>query len=283
MDIGIMAATAKRNAYTMQDGARGGAGTLRRDNAVACIRKLIEKLKLKPGDRLPGERQLATKFNISRGTVREALQILAALNLVEIRHGGGCFLRAAAGQTQELSAGWAEWVTRHRGLVLETLEVRLGCETFAARLAARRAGPAELSKLVEALRTMKVAADARDVPAFVQSDLDFHAALLEASGNKTLNELVGALGRVLIPERAAILDISGRGPKSVAEHCAIYEAVRQGDPPAAALAMHRHLESVRRDIFVHLLGDANAATTQVSALDEPAALGGLPADAEQNT
>ena len=275
-----MAVTARRKerAKGSQDNGSAGSGTLRRDDAVAQVRKLIARSKLKAGDRLPGERQLAARFNLSRGTIREALQFLAALNLVEIRHGGGCFVRAASNGGQELRASWHEWVTQHRDRVLETLEVRLGCETFAARLAARRAGPAELAKLVKALRAMKKAAETRDVPAFVQSDLAFHSALLLAAGNKTLEDLVGALGKELIPERAAILDLSGRAPRSFAEHCAIYEAVQQGDPKGAALAMHRHLESVRHDVFVHLLGDTKSA---VAALDEHISDADLSADADQ--
>jgi GntR family transcriptional repressor for pyruvate dehydrogenase complex len=283
--MGEMAVTArkKERAPALPGTARApGGGTLRRDDAVARIRKLIRSLKLKPGDRLPGERQLAAEFSLSRGTVREALQFLAALNLVEIRHGGGCFVRAVSGESKELSASWIEWVAQHRGFVLETLEVRLGCETFAARLAARRAGPTELAKLMEALRAMKTATESGDVPAFVQSDLDFHAALLQAAGNKTLTELVGALGRELIPERAATLNISGRAPRSFAEHRAIYEAVRQNDPQAAALAMHRHLESVRHDIFVHLLGDANPVT-QFPVLEEPSPLERSSVDADRQS
>jgi GntR family transcriptional repressor for pyruvate dehydrogenase complex len=279
----MMAVTApkKERASASRGNARpSDSGALRRDNAVTRIRKLIAGLNLKPGDRLPGERQLAAKFNLSRGTVREALQFLAALNLVEIRHGGGCFVRSVSGESKELRASWIDWVAQHRGFVLETLEVRLGCETFAARLAARRAGPAELAKLLEALRAMKIATETGDVPAFVQSDLDFHAALLQAAGNKTLTELVGALGKELIPERAATLNISGRAPRSFGEHRAIYDAVRQNDPQAAALAMHRHLESVRHDIFVHLLGDANPVT-QFPILDEPVAREKVSPDAEQ--
>ena len=272
----VVTARKKQRASTGPELRAPTAANRRRDNALARIRKLITQLKLGPGDRLPGERQLAAKFKLSRGTIREALQFLAALSLVEIRHGGGCFLRAASGDNEQVRAGWRDWVAQHRGRVLETLEVRLGCETFAARLAARRAGPSELEKLVEALRGMKIAAETHDVPAFVQSDIDFHAALLQAAGNKTLEELVGALGRALIPERAAILDVSGRAPRSFAEHTAIYEAIRQGDPQAAAHAMHQHLESVRRDVFVHLLGDAAVDVTKQKQIAE-----GLSANKEQ--
>lgn len=249
----------KRERSSVPQGERGGV-RLRRDDAVAQIRKLIARLALKHGDRLPGERQLADRFGLSRGTVREALQFLAALDLVEIRHGGGCFVRTERGEVGGVRAGWVDWVSRHRGRVLELLEVRLGCEMFAARLAARRAGPGELAKLVDALRLMKSASETQDVPSFVQSDLSFHAALLEAAGNKALQELVGALGQELIPERAAIADLSGRIVQSFGEHCAIYEAVQKGDPEAAAESIRYHLESVRHDVLVHLLGETVSRT-----------------------
>jgi GntR family transcriptional regulator, transcriptional repressor for pyruvate dehydrogenase complex len=239
----------------------------RRDNAMARIRELIVRRGLKAGERLPSERQLADQFRLGRSTVREALQFLAALNLVEIRHGGGCFVCADPRESEGLHARWVHWVKQHRARVLETLEVRLGCEVFAARLAARRARPAELTKLVEALRKMKAASDSQDAPAFVQSDVDFHAALMDAAGNGTLQELVGALGKTSIPERAAIAGISGRIARSFDEHCAIYNAVQQSDARAAGLAMQRHLESVRYDVLVHLLGDVDAALATADSWD----------------
>lgn len=262
------AAEKKRRAVSRggPSSARASAGPLRRDGAVAQIRQLIERLSLDYGDRLPSERQLAERFGLSRGTVREALQFLAALDLVEIRHGGGCFIRASSNERGELRTRWRDWVTQHRGQILETLEVRLGCEMFGARLAARRAGPIELAQLAEALRGMKAASETGDVTIFLRSDLAFHAALLSASGNKTLQELVGALGKDLIPERAAILDIAGRAARSFAEHSAIYEAVQGGDTQAAGMAMHAHLESVRRDLMLHMLGETDVDASSARAV-----------------
>jgi len=234
---------------------------------MARVRELIVRQDLKAGERLPSERQLAVRFRLSRSTVREALQFLAALNLVEIRRGGGCFLCADLREAEGLHAGWVHWVKQHRARVLETLEVRLCCEVFAAELAARRARPADSARLVEALREMKAASDNQDTPAFVQSDVDFHAALMNIAGNGTLQELVDALGKTLIPERAAIAGISGRIAQSFREHCAIYHAVQQGDAQAAAVAMQRHLESVRHDVLVHLLGDIDAASPTADSWD----------------
>jgi len=230
---------------------------LRRDGAVKQIRELIERLSPENGERLPSERKLAEQFGLSRGTVREALQFLAALDLVEIRHGGGCFVRAPS--DGGLRTRWRNWVSEHRGEVLESLEVRLGCEMFAVRLAARRAGPADLAQLVETLKGMKVAGETGDVATFLQSNLAFHAGVLRASGNTILQELVGALGKDLIAERAAILDISGRAARSLAEHTAIYRAIQSGNAQAGAAAMYAHLESVRRDLLRHLLDDSDAA------------------------
>jgi GntR family transcriptional repressor for pyruvate dehydrogenase complex len=263
----IAAAKTSRHAPLLPQRAVGGRAR-RRDDAVAHIRELVEQLGLSLGDRLPSERQLAERFGLSRGTIREALQFLAALNFVEIRHGGGCFVLLAASDSRGLRRSWVDWVATHRGRVLEILEVRLGCEMFAARLAARRAGPKALAKLVEALRVMKAAESAHDVPALVQSDLAFHAALMEAAGNKTLQELVSSLGEQLIPERAAVADLEGRAALSLAEHCAIYQAVQAGDAQAASLAMQHHLEGVRRDVLVHLLGDSDLPVAEPAARGE---------------
>jgi len=242
----------------------------RRDMVVAQIQKLIGQLGLDLGDRLPGERQLGVRFGVSRGTIREAIQFLATMGFLEVRHGGGSFLRAMPDQIGRLRAGWHQWVMRHRGRILETLEVRIGGEAFAAELAARRAGPDDLNQLMRALQSMKAVCVAPDPTAFVQCDLAFHDALLRSAGNETLRELLGALGEELIPERAAIAVLKGRLPRSYAQHLAIYEAVASGDGSRAAKAMREHLESVKQDILSSILneGGASQPRTAMSTSDE---------------
>lgn len=235
-------------------------GTRRRDNVVARIRQLILDLALKPGDRLPGERHLAKEFGVSRGLIREATQFLATIGMLKVRHGGGSFLQVAPGEVGRLRTNWREWVTRNRGMILETIEVRLGAEAFAAELAARRAGPDDLEKMARVLQSMEAAGVANDLALFVQSDLDFHDAVLLAAGNNTLREFLSALGAELIPERMAVIDLEGRNERSLAEHLAIYEAIRRGDSLGAAEAMRRHLESVRADILEHVVGPASRAS-----------------------
>jgi GntR family transcriptional repressor for pyruvate dehydrogenase complex len=234
----------------------------RRSEIVEMIRAVIETLRLKPGDRLPGERQLAARFGVSRGSVREALQYLAIMGLLEIRHGGGSYLKASA--LVHTRHWWRRWVVDNRVKVLETLELRLGAEAFAARLAAQRAGPEDLDRLVGAMRAMRAvcASPPVDTARFVECDIEFHDAMLQAAGNGTLRDLIRAATEQLLPERAAVTNLDGRAQRTYQEHLTIFDAVRAGDAAQAAEAMSRHIVSVRHDVLLHLLGDGidNAAT-----------------------
>jgi GntR family transcriptional repressor for pyruvate dehydrogenase complex len=239
------------------DGARGLGERRRRAEVVQMIRDLIGVLELQPGDRLPSERQLALRFGVSRGSVREAIQYLAFMGLVEVCHGGGSYLLPAPGKLADIHRSWHQWVRDHSGKVLETLELRLGTEAFAAGLAAQRAGPEDLERLVSSMQAMRnaCAAPSIDTARFVECDIAFHDALLQAAGNRILSDLIRALAEELLPERAAVTSLDGRAIKTYEEHLAIYEAVRNGDPQGASEAMRRHIASVRQDVLSRLLDD----------------------------
>ncbi|MGQ0570155.1 MAG: FadR/GntR family transcriptional regulator [Armatimonadota bacterium] len=217
------------------------------------IRRLIEKGKLRPGDRLAGERQLSEQLQVSRATVREALQFLQAMGHVEIRHGEGTFVRTSFGDARRLRLEWREWIARHRGRVRELLEVREAQETFAAELAAERLRAEGLEQMEDALRQMEAGAADRDVTALVQADLLFHDGLVRSAGNAVLRDLAETLGQQLIQERAALWDLPGRPERSLREHRQIYEAIRAQDARRARLAVREHIASVRRDMEVHVI------------------------------
>jgi DNA-binding FadR family transcriptional regulator len=214
---------------------------------VAELRELIEH-HLGPGDRLSSERELSEQLRVSRGTIREAVQFLRALGLVEIRHGSGTFVRAAQSDRDELRVQWRRWTLRHVGRVHELLEVRRGLESFAAELAAERLVDQGVETMAEALAHMEAAAAASDIAAAVEADALFHHGLCEASGNPTLVELDDALGKQLVRERAATWDLPGRSQRSITEHRRIYEAVRSRDSDRARAAVVDHLLSVEREL-----------------------------------
>lgn len=199
---------------------------------------------LQPGERLPSERELAEQLGVSRSTVREAVQFLGALGLVEIRHGSGTFVRSDG----DLPSEWLQWTKRHQVEVHELLEVRRGLEAVAAELAAERSH--DLEAIEAALADMEAAIDGPDVPGLVEADLSFHTALAAASGNTALRHLTESLGRELLRERGAIWNEPGRPERSLREHRRIYEAVRAGDALAARTALVDHLHSVEQDVDV---------------------------------
>lgn len=225
-----------------------------KDQVVGELRRLIE-LHLQPGDQLMSERELSEQLKVSRGTVREAIQFLQALGLVEIRHGSGTFVRAEHSGREELRTQWRRWTLRHADRIHELLEIRRGLESFAAELAAERLAGPGVETMSAALAQMAAAAGLGDVAAAVEADALFHHGLCEASGNPTLVELDDALCKQLVPERAATWDLPGRATRSLEEHRAIFDAVRGRQGESARASVIAHLTSVERDLRNSLFPD----------------------------
>ena len=223
-----------------------------KERVVRQLTKLIEEGVLKPGDQLPSERELSEDLQISRGTVREAVQFLGALGLVEVRHGSGTFVRVRT-DPAELRDEWRDWTIRHAGRIHDLLEIRKSLEPFAAELGAHRANESDLVAMEDALAQMAPVVESQDVTALVQADLAFHHALCASAKNKALSEFADALGEQLIQERGAIWNLPGRPARSLAEHRAICDAIRSRDPETARLAVLAHLESVEGDLGASVL------------------------------
>jgi DNA-binding FadR family transcriptional regulator len=219
-----------------------------KEQVLRQLRRLIDEGELGPGAQLPGERELADRLGVSRGTVREAVQFLQALGLVEIRHGSGTFVRRDPSDREGLRDEWRDWTKRHSETVHNLLEVRMGLESFAAELASARPSDQGMEAMADALGEMAEAAKTNDVAALVRTDVLFHRGLCLAAGNPALAELAGELGDRLLRERAATWDLPARPQRSLDEHRQIYEAVRSGDPAGARAAVLAHLSSVREDV-----------------------------------
>lgn len=222
-----------------------------KEQAKRQLLALIEEGSLQPGDRLPPERELSERLGVSRGTVREAVQFMQALGILEVRHGSGTVVSQQLDDRHALRALWRSWTMEHVGRVRELLEVRRGLDVFAAELASRRQIPAALEEMAGAIDQMRTALREVDVTMTIQADLLFHRAVGEASGNVALTELLDSIGQQLLRERAAVASASPARPKrSLDEHTAIYEAILAGDADRARAAALQHLESVERDIVM---------------------------------
>jgi GntR family transcriptional repressor for pyruvate dehydrogenase complex len=226
-----------------------------REQVIAELTRLLEEGAFQPGERIPTERELSERLGVSRGTVREAVQFLQALGLVEIRHGSGTFRAMPPKEPGEQRGEWRRWTRRHAVRVRELLQVREALESFAAELAAERAatGAEDAARLAQTIERMEAGVATEDVSALVQADMDFHLAVCEASGNAALAELGELLGKELVRERAATWTMPGRPPRSLREHRKIYEAINAGDGSRARKALLAHLRSVEHDLMRSVL------------------------------
>lgn len=213
---------------------------------VRQIKAEIFAGRLRPGDRLPGERQLSELLQVSRPSVREAVRILQAMEIVRSRPGTG------AGSGLVVSAQPSRALTDLLGIhvalssysVAEVMSVRMALEEQSVRRLADQAERADLTSVEDTLTRM--AEPGLDRGTFHDLDTQFHVELARGSDNALLADLMAALREsVRRPMDAAFAD-DGQWPvrkeSLVKEHVEIFEAVRAGDADLAATLMRRHIE-----------------------------------------
>jgi len=207
-------------------------------------RQIIAGL-LPAGHRLPSEPELSRAFGVSRGTVREALRVLASQHLIETLRGvhGGSFVAAPdqAKIMEDIGGALGVLVMTPRLGLDDLLEARLLLEPAAARLAAERAD----TQTVEAVRAAAAAPrDPRDPSGFVPH-LDFHTTILMATGNLMFTMMGQPVSDVLRTrlERAGVE--RGEWDRVDERHLEIAEHIARGDGEAAERAMREHLTALR--------------------------------------
>jgi GntR family transcriptional repressor for pyruvate dehydrogenase complex len=212
------------------------------EEIVRQVKQLIAEGKLKSGDRLPPERDLAEKFMVSRTSVREALRALQSRGLVEIRAGEGAFIRDIS--VDELIEPLALVILPHRESVGELFEARRLLEPAIAALAARRATREELAEMERILdEQAKEVAQGRTG---VAQDTALHSAIANSAHNRAITRIVSALMDLLTQSREESLHTPGRPTRSHADHRRVLEAIRRRDEVAAHRAMLDHLIAVER-------------------------------------
>ena len=205
---------------------------------VQELRGRIHRGELGPGDRLPPERELASRLGVSRDRVREALSALEAEGYVLAKRGatGGWFVT-------ELGAPFAAWAVRTEHDLDDIVDFRLAVEAEAARFASTRRTRSDLDAMQRAVERLDNAATPRE---YRLADVAFHAAIAIASRNDRLAVAVErARGELFEP--ADELWKHGR-IESLADHRQILDAIERQDAEAAARAMGVHIERTRREV-----------------------------------
>lgn len=209
----------------------------------------ITSEQLKPGDRLPAERDLAARLGTSRPSLREALRSLRERGLVDIRHGSGVFV-AEPHDTRALR----DAVASEELTLTELFDMREVLEVPATGWAARNQDVALLEKVTEAFRALDRCSRAEKVDWDELRALDsaFHLRIVEAAGNRFLTRTQTVLQDILGRGMQTTLHLPGRLERSRRDHERIHEAVLGADPVAARRAAKAHIDGARRAALLHL-------------------------------
>ena len=228
---------------------------------VSQIRTLIIQGKLKAGDKLPPERNLAQEFGTSRASIREALSALEMLGLIESKSGHGNFIRADGAETSIDGELLKELLKAHRPY--EIFEARLEIEPSLAALAARRAKADEKKKLekqVERLNGLekKMQSDPSKMEQcleeYMEEDRKFHLLVGRCAHNNVLFMVFSGVNLMMKEAhwktlKAKAVGIEGNLKRYCKEHRAIFTAIRDGKPEMARNKMHQHIQDLRNDLF----------------------------------
>jgi GntR family transcriptional regulator, transcriptional repressor for pyruvate dehydrogenase complex len=212
-----------------------------RQRVVGHIVELIRTGNLRPGDRLPPERELVEIFSISRPSLREAMRALSTLGIVESRHGGGTFVTALDART--LLAPLDIFLQLSQVNIEDTFESRRIIEIEIVRKAASQAKRADLADLKE-----MIAAHAKikkDPVGFRILDSRFHEKISAIAGNAVLQRVAYGLYNMDLHIRRRATAEPGLIAQSTEDHASIAAAIAAHDPDRAAAAMAQHLAHIK--------------------------------------
>ena len=225
------------------------------------VRELIETEQLRPGERLPAERELAEMLGVSRVPIRESMRTLAAQGLIEIRRGQGMFV--VARDVEATVDQLASVLLNQRARFEELFAVRRLLEPAAARWAATRRDPGDVEQLERILAEMEAAGglDPPDFDAVAERDTQLHVQVAAAADNRVLVRIMQAIQDLHRDQLETSQRYAGRLSQTLKDHRRIVDAIVARNPDAAHEAMSEHLAKAETATLGRLEGaDAAAAT-----------------------
>jgi GntR family transcriptional repressor for pyruvate dehydrogenase complex len=203
------------------------------------IINLISTGSLKPGQRLPPERELCTQFGVGRSSLREALRCLSIVGVLDVRLGEGTFVAAGG---EKFIGKVFEWrILTERRDIENLLEVRLALESQTAYGAALRRDDDHVRELGEILNKLRNSLESQK--AFASLDLEFHLIIARASKNDLMCDLLAMIRGQLERSLLKVVAIPGGPALALRQHRAVFEAIRDQDAEKAKLYMTDHITS----------------------------------------
>jgi len=225
------------------------------EQIVDQIGHLVAQGQLKPGDRLPSERELVERFQVSRASIREAISALEMMGLIEVRSGEGTYIRQVNIESVVTPLAWMLFIEKDTDL--ELYETRKILEVQAAGLAAERAEEVEISEMFEALEIMRKDLELHHLGE--DADHHFHYAIARATHNKILLRLMNTLSdtmkKSLKSSRSKLYEHKVTPEKLFDEHFGIFEAIKNHDVEKAQKLMLDHLVGVENHLAKSIIPD----------------------------
>jgi len=212
------------------------------ESAIEQIMDLVKRSELKPGDKLPPERELAEKLSISRNSLREAFRVLESRGLIKSKAGGGRYVRKIRKNCYSNTENII--LSLEKSSILELLEAREIFEVKIAKIAAQRATVEDTELIEQVLNKMNEEEKLKDEKK-TESDTEFHLAIASASHNFVFVNIIKLHLDLLKDTREKTWQIPGRREKQYQEHQAILQAIKGHDTKKAGEAMLKHLRNVR--------------------------------------
>jgi len=217
------------------------------DTIVAHLEQIIVDGRLRAGQKLPSERQLAQQFNVSRPSLREAIQKLEAKGVVERRQGGGTYVVNTV--NEQLTQPLFELLAKHPESQFDLLEFRHALEGISSFYAALRGTKADLERIEESIKGI-MQSQSDPINEQVDALVEFYHRIAEASHNVILMHVVQGMQELLAENIRQNLDIIG-GRKELLEKLnqhrqQLVSAIVDGQPEQARDACHQHLTYIEQ-------------------------------------
>lgn len=219
--------------------------TLLPQSVAREIQSMIQGGSLKPGEKIPSQREFSQKFGISRASLREALLTLETLGLLKTEAGRGTFV---SGGPPSASNHMGPWRYSDSYSVFDVFQTRIMLEGQMASLAAGRLMANQLDQMEKMTQQMEQGWAQQDLLANVEADLEFHAIIASACSNAMLRALYQTVRDQLTATQRQPIPITdpARMRDSIAEHRRIIAALRANDPASARLEMETHIRNTAR-------------------------------------
>lgn len=220
--------------------------------AAERLRKMIIDKNMRPGDRFPSESELIDLYGVSRSTIREAIKLLVAENVVEIRRGRGTFITRKPGLSKDPLG--LHFTDQHK-LLQNLLETRKIIEPPIAYLAAQRATERDIHMLEQVIDKMQNAPDPKAVHA--QLDIQFHSIVAQCTQNEVLHRFLPIICESIREGYYETVTIKGSQQRAMDSHIKILDAIKHRLPDVAKRETEQHIVLTANDAKLNLGGKLN--------------------------